>query len=220
MRATVSPSVYVPGVLRMAGMRSLTVVRPRRADWPHGALRRTARRLGQSGMNPLAAAALAAAITTQEGFYPGSVSYRNNNPGNLMYAGQPGATQGAGGFAVFDTLADGQAALVNQINLDATRGTGPAGDPTVTVGQLISSWAPASAGNDPTTYAANVSAMTGYATDAPLLELGAPDSSMPDPLAGSDDGLDLTSDLTAAASSISPGWLAVAAAVALFTFLR
>ena len=51
---------------------------------------------------------LANAIANFEGFnVSGSVAQRNNNPGNLMYAGQAGASQGANGFAVFDSVGDG-----------------------------------------------------------------------------------------------------------------
>jgi hypothetical protein len=169
-------------------------------------------------MNPLAASALAAAITQQEGFYPGSMSYRNNNPGNLMYAGQPGATPGPGGFAVFDTLASGQAALVGQINLDATRGTDVNGNPTGTVGQFLASYAPAAAGNDTASYIANVSAMTGFSPDDSLLSLSGGPSSTIDV---SGDGSD---PLAAAASSLSTvpagAWLGIAAALGLVVLWR
>lgn len=48
---------------------------------------------------------------------------RNNNPGNLMYAGQRGAIgKDEQGFAVFDTVDSGWAALYRQIQLDAGRG--------------------------------------------------------------------------------------------------
>lgn len=46
----------------------------------------------------------------------------NNNPGNLRYAGQAGATQGKGGFAKFATPEAGVKALQNQITLDSNRG--------------------------------------------------------------------------------------------------
>lgn len=205
-------SIYIPG-----RVRGLAIVRPRRADWPQGR-----RRLGQTGMNPLAVQSLAAAITQQEGFYPGSVSWNNNNPGNLVYAGQPGATPGTGGFAAFDTLADGEAALSGQINLDASRGTDVNGNPTVTLSQFIDSYAPASAGNDTASYIANVSAMTGYSPDAALLSLG--DSG--DSTSGTDDsgdaGLSLA-DLAGAASvslsGLSPtALIGIAAGVVLLFF--
>ena len=48
------------------------------------------------------------ALAKSEG--PG-VSDRNNNPGNLKFAGQPGATRGEGGFAKFPTREAGMAAM-------------------------------------------------------------------------------------------------------------
>jgi len=164
---------------------------PRRADGPsalwsivrlHGLLKGT--------ISPTAANAIAGAIQTQEGWYPGSVSYQNNNPGNLVYAGQPGATLGVGGFAAFSSYADGQAALVNQIQLDATRGTDVNGNPTTTLSQLIGSWAPASDGNDTAAYIANVSAATGYDPSASLSSLGDPSmlTAPVDPIYGSGTG--------------------------------
>lgn len=48
---------------------------------------------------------------------------RNNNPGNLMYAGQAGAIgQDEAGFAIFETVEAGWRALERQIELDANRG--------------------------------------------------------------------------------------------------
>lgn len=46
----------------------------------------------------------------------------NNNPGNLRFVGQAGASQGEGGFARFSTPQAGYEALKNQIKLDASRG--------------------------------------------------------------------------------------------------
>jgi hypothetical protein len=175
IRSAGNPSVHIAG--RMRG----PVVRPRRADGPLSFLRVFGRRLGAAGatMNPLAANAVAQAIQTQEGYYPGSLAYQNNNPGNLVYAGQPGATQGAGGFAAFSSYNAGYSALLNQINLDATRGTDVNGNPTTTVGQLIASWAPSSdpANNTPA-YVASVVSQTGYSASDNLLSLGV-DSSLP-----------------------------------------
>lgn len=152
---------------------------PRRADPPAAYARLYLHRLrGAGSISPEAASAIAAAITVQEGNGPGTLATRNNNPGNLIYVGQAGATQGPGGFAAFSTPAAGQAALVNQITLDAVRGTDAAGNPTTTVSQLISSWAPASdPRNNTPAYIASVGIQTGYDVDAPLSSLGAPDSS-------------------------------------------
>ena len=155
---------------------------PRRADGPLGFALVFGRRLGAagSGMNPLALNAIAQAIQTQEGYAPGTLAYRNNNPGNLVFAGQPGATPGAGGFAAFASYGDGYNALVNQINLDAVRGTDVNGNPTTTVGELIASWAPASdPRNNTPAYVSSVAGQTGYSPSDNLLSLGSTDSAIP-----------------------------------------
>lgn len=103
---------------------------------------------------------IASAIETQEGYYPGSLAYVNNNPGNLMAAGQPGCTPTAAGFCSFTSFADGWQALLNQIQLDASRGE--------TISQFAAKYAPAAGGNDPTTYAANLAASVGLSPDDPL----------------------------------------------------
>lgn len=60
---------------------------------------------------------LAEAIATNEGFFNGTstVAIKNNNPGNLKFAGQAGATQDDKGFAVFATPEAGAQALVNDL---------------------------------------------------------------------------------------------------------
>jgi len=60
----------------------------------------------------------------------------NNNPGNLRFVGQAGATQGDGGFARFSTPEAGYNALKNQIKLDASRG--------LTLVKFINKYAPPS----------------------------------------------------------------------------
>ena len=104
---------------------------------------------------------LASTIQTIEGWFPGSVSYRNNNPGNLKYAGQPGATGAdSSGFAVFPSIQAGQQALLNQINLDASRG--------LTIAQFAAKYAPAQDNNDPASYASQLAAATGLSVNDPL----------------------------------------------------
>ena len=102
--------------------------------------------------------------------YPnGSNSYRDNNPGNLMYAGQSGATQGAGGFAVFPTYDAGLNALYNQINLYSTGACGACGGQPLTIQQMADIYAPASQpGNDPVAYANNMAAALGVSPNTPL----------------------------------------------------
>lgn len=142
---------------------------PRRAD-PPAAFWFLGRAILRGSISPSAVDALSSAIQTQEGYYPGSLAYSNNNPGNLVYAGQAGATPGAGGFAKFATYDDGLAALKGQITLDATRGTDVNGNPTTTISQLLSSWAPPSE-NDTASYISSVASQTGFDPDAPLSSL-------------------------------------------------
>lgn len=60
---------------------------------------------------------LAEAIATNEGYFNGTskVAIANNNPGNLKFVGQPGATKDARGFAVFKTPEEGAQALINDL---------------------------------------------------------------------------------------------------------
>ena len=122
---------------------------------------------------------VAATIQQIEGYYPGSLAYTNNNPGNLRYAGQPGATgQDANGFAVFPTYAAGYQALLNQINLDASRG--------MTIQQFTNSYAPAADNNNPTSYAQSIASATGLS----------PSDSLTAAISGSGSGSSTTPDLS------------------------
>jgi hypothetical protein len=143
--------------------------RPRRADGPAAFRRWFGARL-RGAIDPAVVSALADAIQAQEGYYPGSLSYRNNNPGNLVYVGQANAVPGLGGFAKYNSYQDGRAGLEAQITLDAVRGTDVNGSPTTTVSELLTSWAPPSE-NNTAAYIANVSAATGFDPDAPLSTL-------------------------------------------------
>jgi hypothetical protein len=109
---------------------------------------------------------IAAAIQKMEGWTPGSVSQRNNNPGNLRAGpGQTGTD--ATGYAIFPDYATGDAALKNQINLNIGRGLTLteffAGKPSVYPG-----YAPSADSNNPLQYAAFVSSQTGIPMDIPL----------------------------------------------------
>jgi hypothetical protein len=93
------------------------------------------------------------AIAAREGFGRAhNVPSRTNNPGDLLYRQQRGATpypvMGQDGktrvYAQFRTVADGWAALEAQIRLDAARGE--------TLEQFIEKYAPASDANDPASY--------------------------------------------------------------------
>jgi hypothetical protein len=59
---------------------------------------------------------MARAIMNFEGWHAGSRSERNNNPGNLKFAGQPGAIgQDDGGHAIFNSFESGWNALIRQL---------------------------------------------------------------------------------------------------------
>lgn len=129
--------------------------------FPARQLQGRARRNQQLGIGDFST--VASAIQTIEGWFPGSISYRNNNPGNLRPAGQPGCTTvttASGAFCSFPTLAQGQQALDDQIALDASRG--------LTIAQFAQKYAPAQDSNDPSSYAAQIAAATGLSVDDPL----------------------------------------------------
>lgn len=86
----------------------------------------------------------------------------NNNPGNLRFAGQPGAVQGEGGFARFPTVEAGVKALENQIKLDASRG--------LTLAQFINKYAPPSE-NDTAKYISDVMRIVGKSQNTPLASI-------------------------------------------------
>lgn len=126
-------------------------------------------------------ATVASTIQQIEGWAPGTRSYRNNNPGNLRYAGQPGAIgQDAQGFAIFPDYQSGLTALDNQITLDASRGQ--------SISQFTNIYAPASDGNNPTSYAAQIAAAAGLSPSDSLSAAIAGTS-------GSSSGVDLSSVL-------------------------
>jgi hypothetical protein len=168
-------------------------------------------------MNNTAASAIADAITNQEGPGAGTLASRQNNPGNLRFAHQTNAVLGDGGFARFPSPADGRAALIAQIQLDAERGHDAAGKPIVTVADLISSWAPSSE-NDTGAYISSVVSQTGYSADDELNSLG---GGAADPLFGSEAGSAVgLVDLITSGGSTTEIVAGVAAAGALWLVYR
>lgn len=113
---------------------------------------------------------LAQAIQQFEGWSPGSVSQRNNNPGNLRSgAGMIGTD--ANGFAVFPDYQTGWNALLNQVQLNVNRGLSVdeffAGKPGVYAG-----YAPSADSNQPLQYAATVASWIGVDPSVPLNQMG------------------------------------------------
>lgn len=72
---------------------------------------------------------------------PRLTNAQRNNPGNLRFAGQAGATN-SGGFAAFPTLAAGIQAANRQLDLYASRGLN-------TIEKIVAKWAPANENNTP-----------------------------------------------------------------------
>lgn len=92
----------------------------------------------------------------------GTRGARNNNPGNLEFHGQAGATReaGSGRFAKFGSMAQGVAALGRQLQLYGSRGVN-------TLRGIISRYAPGHE-NDTASYIRTVSRMTGFGADQQL----------------------------------------------------
>ena len=146
---------------------------------------------------------IAQTIQQQEGYYPGSLAYTNNNPGNLVYAGQSGATQGAGGFAKFPDYSTGYPALLNQIQLYASRG--------MTIQDMMNVYAPAGQGsNNPTVYAATIANAVGASPDTALTDLGS--------LSPVDPG-SFVASLNPTSPGFSPGALGLVAVAGVFGIL-
>lgn len=91
-----------------------------------------------------------------------NLAFVNNNPGNLRYVGQAGATPGKGRFAKFESAEAGAKALVKQIALDASRGH--------TLLSFISKYAPPSE-NDTKSYINNVAKTLGVSTDTKIANI-------------------------------------------------
>lgn len=93
------------------------------------------------------------AIKAFEGWFPGSRSFRNNNPGNLRVAGDLGTD--SGGYGVFSSAEAGMAALTSDLQAKARK------YPNETLAEIMQRYAPASDGNDPLKYAKFVASKLG-----------------------------------------------------------
>ena len=93
------------------------------------------------------------AIQKFEGWFAGSRSFRNNNPGNLRVAGDLGVD--ASGYGVFSTYDLGRSALVSDLTAKVQKYGGQ------TLAQVMQRYAPASDGNDPLAYATYVAQRLG-----------------------------------------------------------
>ena len=98
------------------------------------------------------------------------IATAHNNPGNLMWANQPGAVQGepkAGGgyWAKFETPEAGWQAELNQIEIDKRN------HPDFTLSQLINKYGPGSDNNDPQWYANTVAKNLGIKPDTLITQI-------------------------------------------------
>lgn len=97
---------------------------------------------------------------------------RNNNPGNLNFAGQRGATRenGKGRFAAFNTPEEGLHAMSRQLDLHfngTSAASKKAGRPLQSIADIVSAWAPPSE-NDTKLYIAQVAKELGVSPTAKL----------------------------------------------------
>jgi hypothetical protein len=127
-----------------------------------------------AGLSALNGAPSALGSSVYDAFHPGESArataptgtprgIRNNNPGNLNFAGQRGASKesGPGGrFATFQSMPEGIAALADQLQLYASRGTD-------SVRAIISKYAP-SGENNTEAYIKTIMSKLGVSADQHL----------------------------------------------------
>lgn len=109
---------------------------------------------------------LAKAIKEYEGWYKGSRSYRNRNPGNLRYS--PFQSKRRNNFAVFPDLATGKEALWYDLHCKCTGNTHTGLNKNSTLQDLVNVYAPEEDGNNPKTYATFLSGKLGISRDTVL----------------------------------------------------
>ena len=104
-------------------------------------------------------------ISTFEG-KPGDRNWRNNNPGNLKFAGQAHTTgKDPDGFAIFDTFEHGLECAEQQLLRDFTR------HPDWTIRQLVDLWAPPTDNNPHNArYASFIAGLIGKTATTPLAQ--------------------------------------------------
>jgi len=97
-----------------------------------------------------------------------NLAIKNNNPGNLRFIGQPGATQGVGGFARFSSPQAGAMALVQDI--EAKKAPGGSLGPQSTLAQFVNVYAPPSE-NDTGLYIQQMSQRLGVSPSTPISKI-------------------------------------------------
>lgn len=109
--------------------------------------------------------ALADAFMHHEGWYPGSRSNRNRNPGNLR-PWKDGQLKDDGGYRVFSSLVEGYQALLDdlRVKLQGSHGL----KPESTLLDLLNIYAPAGDNNNPNAYALAVAQWVSVALGKPI----------------------------------------------------
>ena len=111
------------------------------------------------------------AIQKHEGWYEGSRSWRNNNPGNIRYVGQAKAVgSDKNNFAIFANYQDGFDCLKNMIKNAAT-GLSRVYFPDDTIKDFFSKYAPSYDNNDSLHYAEVVADALGVSVDFKIKNL-------------------------------------------------
>lgn len=100
-----------------------------------------------------------------------TLANRNNNPGNLRFIGQNGASQGEGGFARFDSPASGYAALLNDLDAKLSGNSRSGLTPDHTLADMVNVYAPSKDNNNPANYTAVVANKLGVSPGTKLSEL-------------------------------------------------
>ncbi len=129
--------------------------------------------LNQQRMNePNRIEKFALAIREHEGWYQGSRSWRNLNPGNLKFNNQyKSIGQDKDGFARFRVYEDGFNALCHQLTI-ACNGESKVYNPEMTLLDFFNVYAPSGDGqNNPIAYATAVSKKIGITVDTKLKDI-------------------------------------------------
>ncbi len=105
---------------------------------------------------------LASAIATEEGYFAGqnSISYKDNNPGDLT-ASSIQRPKDYKGFVIFKSRQEGTAALYNQLLVYAVKG--------YTIREMVAKYAPPDS-NDTTRYVRDIVAWTGMDPDRKMMD--------------------------------------------------
>lgn len=111
------------------------------------------------------------AIQEHEGWFPGSRSWRNHNPGNIRFVGQKSAVgEDDKGFAIFPDYQTGIEELENMIFRAAT-GLSRVYNPEMTFYRFFEVYAPVSDHNFPKTYAEAVAEKVGVPATTKIKDL-------------------------------------------------